>query len=353
MNAEEVFKNIQVLKGVASDQLISAMQFMSSALGVECGFCHVEGHFEKDDKKPKQTARAMIQMMFALNRTSFNGQREVTCYSCHHGVRKPVAIPIVDSEMRPNPAADSSEVQDLPTSLPTARVLIDNYIKALGGAAAIGKISSRVEKGAASIRGQSVSVEIFTQVPEHQAVIRHLTEGDSVVAFDGQAGWTRVSGRSARDLHGEEIEAARMDADLQFPLHIQQMFPELRIEYPEKIGDRETYVLFGIREGRPPAKLYFDEQSGLLVRLVRYAESPLGVDPTQIDYADYRDVDGVQVPFRVALSQPESSTTIQIEEVRQNVPIDAAIFAKPTSERSPAATASAPPKRSAPSPKHP
>ena len=343
-NAEEVFKNIQVLKGVASDQLIPAMQFMSSALGVECSFCHVPGHFEKDDKKPKQTAREMMRMMVALNKASFNGQREVTCYSCHRGARKPVAIPVIENELPPNPAAESSDAQELPARLPTASVLIDTYIKALGGAAAVGSITSRVEKGASVIGGQSVSVEIFTQVPDHRAVINHLTEGDSVVAFDGHAGWIGIPGRPVREMHGADIHAARMDADLQFPLHIQQMFPELHVEYPEKIAGREAYVLFCVRQDQPPVKLYFDEQSGLLVRLVRYAETPLGVDPTQIDYADYRGVDGVQVPFRVTISQPGSSWTIRLEGVRQNVPIDAARFAKPASERSPNAPNSVPDK---------
>lgn len=350
-NAEEVFKNIQVLKGVASEQLIPAMQFMSSALGVECSFCHVEGHFEKDDKKPKQTARNMMQMMFALNGKSFEGHREVTCYSCHRGARNPAAIPVVGSELQSSPGAGSSEGQELPTILPTASQLIDNYVKALGGATAIGNITSRVERGAANFRGQSVSVEVFTQAPEHQAVFRHLAEGDSIVTFGGHAGWIGIPGRPVRDMYGADIEAARLDADLQFPLHIQQMFPELRVEYPEKIGDREAYVLFAIRQGQPPVKLYFDEQSGLLVRLVRYTDSPIGLDPTQTDYADYRDVDGVQVPFRKTLSKPGSSSTIQLEEVRQNVPIDVAKFAKPTSDRSSAA--SVPAKQSAPLPKHP
>jgi hypothetical protein len=350
-NAEEVFKNIQVIKGVPTDQLVPTMQFMSSALGVDCSFCHVEGHFEKDDKKPKQTARDMMQMMFALNRTAFNGQREVTCYSCHRGARNPVAIPNVDSELQSNPGTASSEARDLTTSLPTARALIDNYIKALGGTAAIGKITSRVEKGAVIFRGQSVPAEIFTQAPEHQAVVRHFPEGDSVVAFNGHAGWIGIPGRPVREMHGADIQAARMDSDLQFPLHIRQIFPELRVEYPEKIDNRDAYVLFCIRRDQPPVKLYFHEQSGLLVRLVRYVDSPLGLDPSQIDYGDYRDVEGVQVPFRMTLSQPGSSSTIQIDEVRQNVPIDAAKFSRPTSDRSP--TASVPSGQAAPSLKFP
>jgi photosynthetic reaction center cytochrome c subunit len=348
---EDVFKNIQVLKGVPSEQLIPAMQFMSSSLGVACSFCHVEDHFEKDDKKTKQTARNMMQMMFALNGNSFEGHREVTCYSCHRGMRNPATTPIVDSGMQANPGAASSEAQKLPTNLPTARQLIDSYIKALGGTAAIEKIASRVEKGATNISGQSVSVEVFTQAPEKRAIVRHLSEGDYVVAFDGHSGWFGIPGRPTRDMQGADMDDALMDADLHLPLHLQQMFPELHVEYPERIGDGEAYVLFCIREGRPPAKFYFLEQSGLLVRLVRYAESPLGLYPSQVDYADYRDVDGVQVPFRVTLTQPGNSSIIQFEDVQQNVLIDAAKFTKPPSNRAPAA--STPPKQPKLSPMHP
>lgn len=349
--AEEVFKNIQVLKGVPSDQLIPAMEFMSSALGVECSFCHLEAHFEKDEKKPKQTAREMMRMMFALNGNTFGGHREITCYSCHRGVRDPVATPTLTGELQPIPTADSSKGLDLPSSLPTASQLLENYIKALGGAAAIEKITSRVEKGSTNDRGRTISVEVFTQAPERLAVIRYLPEGDSIVAFDGHFGWIAIPGRPSREMHGAEIEAKRMDADLQFPLHIQQRFPELRVEYPESIGGREVFVLFAIQTNQLPLKLYFDEQSSLLVRLVRYGNSPLGLDPEQIDYADYRDVDGVQVPYRMTFSQAASSSTIQVADVRQNVPVDAAIFAKPRSNGSP--TASAPTKNSAPAAKTP
>ena len=57
---DQAFKNIQILKGIPADQLIPTMQFISASLGVECEYCHVEGAFDKDDKKPKQTARKMM-----------------------------------------------------------------------------------------------------------------------------------------------------------------------------------------------------------------------------------------------------------------------------------------------------
>jgi photosynthetic reaction center cytochrome c subunit len=343
--AEQVYKNIEVLKGVPAGQVIPAMQFITASLGVECTFCHVEGHFEKDDKKPKQVARNMMQMMFALNQNDFEGRREVTCYSCHRGAPNPLVTPLVGAELQANPAAaapangDATAAPKLPANLPTVTRLLGNYVRALGGAAAIEKITTRVAKGSATSRGQQQTVEIFTQVPNKQSILRHMSgAASSVTTFDGHAGWSIVSGHSPREMHDADIAAARMDADLQFPLHIQQLFPELRLEYPEKIADREAYLLLAIREGQPPVKLYFDEQSGLLIRMVRYAETPLGRNPTQIDYADYREVDGVQIPFRVTTSQPGNTSTIQFDEVQQNLPIDPAKFAKPQPTTDPPST---------------
>src|SRR6202451_942495 len=96
--AVQQFKNIQVLKDIPADQLIPAMQFITASLGVECEFCHVQGAFEKDDKKPKETARKMMTMMLAINKDNFEGHREVTCYSCHRGSIDPVGTPLVMAE---------------------------------------------------------------------------------------------------------------------------------------------------------------------------------------------------------------------------------------------------------------
>ncbi len=329
---EEVYKNIRVLKGIPSEQLIPAMQFISSSLGVECSFCHVEGHYDRDDKKPKQTARDMMQMMFALNQKNFSGQREVTCYSCHRGALKPAATPIIDAQVQPDAGAAESTRRKLPPDLPTVRQLIDNYIQALGGRPAIEKITSRVEAATTDFHGQPIAIEVFTQSPAKQVIVRHLPEGESVTAFDGHTGWFSIPGHPTRDMHDADLVAAQMDADLQFPLHIRQIFPELRVEYPETIEGRAADVLIAKRQGQPSVKLYFDRQSSQLVRLVRYAESPLGRNPTRIDYADYRNVDGVQVPFRVTICQPGVRSTIQVKQIQQNVLIDAAKFAKPATK---------------------
>jgi hypothetical protein len=115
------------------------------------------------------------------------------------------------------------------------------------------------------------------------------------------------------------------------------MFSELRLEGTEKVGDHEAYIVVGQRDRKPPIQLYFDEQSGLLVRLVRYADTALGWLPTQIDYADYRDTNGVKIPYRWTLARPSGRFTIQLTDVKQNVPVDDAKFAKPAGEPKPPA----------------
>jgi tetratricopeptide (TPR) repeat protein len=329
--AESVFKNIQVLKGIPSDQLVPSMRFIAASLGVECSYCHVPEHFEKDDKKPKQIARDMMRMMLSIDKDNFAGYREVTCYSCHRGSLQPEALPTVSrEEVRKSQTGAALEADMLTASLPTADQLVDRYIQALGGPAAIGSVTSRRERGTATSEGQSVDIEIFDKGPDKQALVRHMPRGDSVAVFNAGEGWSSTPGHPVREMQTADLDAAQIDADLQFPLHIKRLFAEVRVEYPEKAGDREAYVVSGIREGRPPVKLYFDEQSGLLVRLVRYADSPFGVVPTQIDYGDYRNVDGVEVPFRRTIAQPAGISTVQLTAIQQNVPIDDALFTKPS-----------------------
>ena len=333
--AEEQFKNIQALKGIPADQLIPAMQFISTSLGVECQFCHVEGAFEKDDKKPKQTARTMIEMMFAINKDNFEGHREVTCYSCHRGSPDPIAIPLVmAAEMKgtgeaKKPEETKNEEAGKEASGPPADQLLDKYLQAVGGAAAIEKITSRVMKGTITFGDRNVPIDIFSRDPDKRVSFTHTPDGDSVTAFDGHEGWLGVPGHAAREMHGPDIDGASMDADLHFAAHLREMFSEVHVQGTEKVGDHDAYLVIGQRDGKTPLRLYFDERSGLLVRLVRYGQTPLGRMPTQIDYEDYRDAGGVKIPFRWTLARPGGRFTIQVSEVKENVPVDDAKFARP------------------------
>ena len=327
--AEEQFKNIQALKGIPADQLIPAMQFIAASLGVECEHCHVEHAFEKDDKKPKVTARKMINMMMAINKDNFEGHREVTCYSCHRGSADPVGTPVIADE-EPKPAAvEGKRPGEEKASMPAADQLLDKYVSAIGGAAAMQKITTRAQKGTLSaFGGEHFPVEVYSKAPDKRISIMHLKGGESVTAFDGKQGWLSVPGR-VHVMSAAENDAARIDADLYFPAHVKALHQKFDVDSGGKIDGHDTYLVTGHTEGRPPLRLYLDKESGLLLRLIRYAETPLGRNPTQIDYADYRDANGVKAPFRWTLARPGNRFTIQVEQVEQNIPVDDAKFAMP------------------------
>jgi len=327
--AEEQFKNIQALKGIPADELVPSMQFIAASLGVECEFCHMRNEFAKDDKKPKVTARKMINMVMAINKENFEGHREVTCYSCHRGSTDPVGTPIITAEEPKVGTGGGKKPGEEKLALPPGDQLLDKYLAAVGGADALQKITSRVQKGTlTAFGGQHFSVEVYSKAPDKRVSIMHLRGGDSLTAFDGKRGWLSVPGR-VHMVTAAENDAARMDADLYFALHLKTLYQKFRVDAGEKMDGRDTYLVTGHSEGRPPLRLYFDQQSGLLLRLVRYAETPLGRNPTQIDYADYREADGVKLPFRWTLARPGNRFTIQVEQLQQNLPVDDAKFAPP------------------------
>jgi photosynthetic reaction center cytochrome c subunit len=325
---EQVYKNIQILKGIPSDQLIPAMQFITSSLGVQCDFCHMAGAFEKDDKKPKQLARKMMQMMIIINQENFDSHREVTCNTCHRGSPRPVAIPVISADATP-PLPQGLDEDQPPANLPSVDRILAKYVQAVGGMEAINKITSRTATGKITLGPRQFPVQIFDKSPNENAVVTHLPNGDNATIYNGQQGWSSTPGRPVRDMSSADAAAAALDADLQFPADANRVFKELKVTGEEKIGDKPTYIIAGAREGQPPTRLYFDQQSGLLVREVGYAETPLGLNPTQIDYADYRDQGGVKTPFQWTISQPRGRSTIQIEQMLLNVPIDDSKFAKP------------------------
>ena len=327
--AGEVFKNVQVLKDVPSDQLIPAMQFVTSSLGVQCSYCHVENAFDKDDKKTKVTARKMMRMMLDIDATNFEGKQMVTCNTCHRGSPRPLAIPMIP-ESQPHLLSEAEPPsQPNPPNLPDAKEIVAKYAAAIGGETAIAKLKSLEEKGTFEAGGRQFPVEIFVQSPDQIAVVTHWPNGDSSTTFDGHAGWITFPGRPQRPMSPADVDAARMDADLHFATDVSKMFSELRVEKEAKVDNRDTVMISGQRPGLAPVEMYFDQQSGLLIRMVRYAQSPLGRNPTQIDYSDYRDVAGVELPFHWASATPTGRFTIQLESAQANVAIPESRFEKP------------------------
>jgi len=331
---QEAFKNIQVLKDLPSGQLIPAMQFITVSLGVECDFCHVRGAFDKDDNKPKQTARKMMQMMFALNQQDFDGRREVTCYSCHRGASKPVSIPMVGDtvaleameDFAPSPAVQSNPA----THLPEATEVLDKYVVALGGAPAIEKIASRIGSGKVTFAaGPALPVQIAWKAPGKQIMTIHLPSGDSITAWNGHTGWLSAPGAPVHETGEADFEGARLDADLQLPVHLKQMFSDFKVIDQERIRDHDAVLLLASSPGLTSLELFFDKDSGLLLRQLRFSKSPLGLNPTRIDYDGYKDFDGVKVPLHVTIARPITRLEIQFDQVTQNIPVDDAQFEAP------------------------
>ena len=323
---EEQFKNIQVLKGYPAEDLIPTMQFIAASLNVECDFCHVDRANEKDDKKEKQIARKMIAMTLAIDKEHFGGKHEVSCFSCHRGAEHPLTVPLVASaDLPPEPEHEKEEAP-----LPAPEAVLAKYLQAAGGAEALAKVTSRVMKGTLTGFGDKAApVEILAKAPGKRISTVTRQQGESKTAFDGEHGWLGSSGRPARDMAGPENVAARLDARFALPAELPTLFKELKTRRGETIDGKKSIRVVGVNPGAPPVEWSFDAESGLLVRQKRYVETPLGRNPTEVTYADYRTVDGITLPFRWTVARPSGRFTIQVEEMKQNVPVDDAAFVKP------------------------
>ena len=342
--SEQVFKNVVVLKGIPVDEFMNTMGMFSAALSLNCTDCHVPESTSSlakfaDDTPLKLTARRMTLMMNALNKTNFGGRPIVTCYTCHRGeVGAPKFVPNLAVQYSA-PSEDPNEVNVIRQSpnAPSPDEVFAKYIQALGGAQRVANLTSFVAKGTYDdweTDHQKVDVEVYAKAPAQRTVIVHMrVEGhveDSVRAYDGRLGWIASPDKPMplMPLTGGNLDGAKTEAILSFPALIKQGFTQLRVG-DATIDDRDVVLVQGTTAAQTPIKLYFDAESGLLVRVVRYADTAVGRIPTQIDYEDYRDVSGVKIPFRWTSTWTDGQAHTELSQVQTNVAIDAAKFAKP------------------------
>jgi outer membrane lipoprotein-sorting protein len=276
-------------------------------------------------------------MLNAINKTNFGGKHEVTCYSCHRGDIRPKTTPSLAQQYGEPPPEDPDEVEasgDAPKG-PTTDQILDKYTQALGGAESVAKLTSFIGKG--TYEGydtfhRKVPVDVFAKAPNERTTVIHASNGDSTTTFDGRAGWIAAADQLTRvvAMTGGDLTGAKLDAALSFPARIKQIFSQWRSDLPAtSIENRDVLVIEGINDGENPVKLYFDANSGLVVRQVRYSETAVGLNPTQIDYSDYREVYGVKMPFHWTVTWTDGQSIIQLTEIQPNAPIDAAKFGKP------------------------
>jgi hypothetical protein len=336
---ENLFRNIQVLKGIPIDTFFDVMGMFAAAMGEDCTYCHskeaVFKHEAFGDPTPKiQRARQMIVMMQTINKNFFGGAPRVTCFTCHRGAGSPVAAPQL--ALQYGPPDDDPNVIDFPadTRVPADQIL-DRYLQALGGAAALSKVSSFIAKGTYSgfdTGNKEVPVDIFARAPNQRTWTIHMADGDSHRVFDGRNGWWAGPDSPApiETLTSGNLDRYRLEAVVAFPAGITQVFSQWKVGRTA-IDDRAVQIVQGVNPGSGllPVNFYFDNMSGLLVRWVRWNATPVGPVPTQIDYDDYRDVAGVKMPFTWTVSQTYMQMTIKLNTIQANVPVDAAIFARP------------------------
>jgi hypothetical protein len=341
---EDHFKTVTLLKGIPVDTFFEAMGMFASSMGEDCTFCHVaKAYFDKAlfaEPTPRiARARQMITMMRTINTTFFKGEPRVTCFTCHHGSHSPISDPII--ALQYSPPNEDPNVRDLPPDIrqTTADQVFDTYIQALGGADRLARFTSFTATGTYAgfdTALDKVPVEIYGRAPAQQTMVVHFFNGVSTRTFDGRNGW--MAGPDTPlplvTLTGGNLDRARVEATLWFPAGIRTAYRQWRVGRA-LIGDDEVQVVQGLEPGQPPANLYFDA-SGLLFRLVRWTQTPVGFVPTQIDYADYRDVAGVKFPFRKTVSQTYMQMTIELTDVQPNAAIDRSKFAQPAPVRPPA-----------------
>ncbi|HKW19603.1 MAG TPA: c-type cytochrome [Terriglobales bacterium] len=323
----QVFKNLKVLNNTPSDLLLPSMQFITSSLGVHCDYCHAENAFDKDDKRPKQTARQMMRMMEEINNTQFKNQQKVNCYTCHRGSPKPLSVPVIPSAPARLLNESISDNASVAPGQPSPAVVITKFITALGGTDAIASLNSLEEGGTFHSDAREFPIELYLSKPGRSAARIHFPSADRITVFDGTSGSIAQPGSPPRPMTSGEVDAARMDADLQFPLNINKAFSELKVTGTSKVGPEQVVVLSGERPGLPPVEMYFGITTGLLLRIVHYLPSALGLNPVQTDYSDYRRISvGIKIPFRWTSATPTGRFTVEIRTARPNVLVPERLF---------------------------
>jgi Photosynthetic reaction centre cytochrome C subunit len=341
--AGTTFKNVTTasLKDLTVDDFLGAMGVMAAALGYDCADCHPGAGSDRVDwviDTPKKVrARKMVDMVATINRTFFAGTQSVTCFTCHHGKDLPTTTIALDKLYGP-PNDENRDVIIPAEGVPPATQILDKYIQALGGAQRLAAINSFIATGTSlgyEGLGGGGSFTIYGQRPDKRTTKiefkEHPERGNSTRAFDGKAGWIK-SPRSLLgeyELTGTEWDGARLDALLAFPDQIKTALTNWKVGSLESMGDKDVQVVQGSGPRGLLATFYFDKDSGLLIREVRYGTSPIGHVPIQMDFSDYRDVNGVKFPFKYQFSWLDGRDQFQLSQVRTNVPIDASKFSKP------------------------
>jgi hypothetical protein len=358
--AEQAFKNVQVLKGIPVDDFMETMGLMTAALQFDCSDCHTNAGTDSvdwaADTARKRTARRMVTMVANINKDNFGGRQMVTCWSCHRNRDRPLVTPVMETIYGMPDLAQDDVLVTTPGS-PSPESILDKFIAASGGAQRLAGLTSLDARGTSvgfGGLGGGGDVEIVAKAPDKRATIilfkKETGRGDQIRTYDGHTGWVRtpLNVLGEYQLNGGDLDGARFDAQLSFPGQIKQTLTNWKTGPPTSISDlpapesqsslqkdvkldqtHRVNVVQGTGSRGLLVTLYFDRDNGLLLRELRYGNSPIGRVPTQIDYADYRDVNGIKLPFRITYAWLDGRDSIVLTDIKTNTPVDETKFGKP------------------------
>jgi len=328
--------NLQVLQDLPESQLFLVMNSLADSLGVRCDYCHVQvapdltktpsnvggWKWDRDDKPQKRTARDMMRMVVDLNAGRFKGEPRITCYTCHRGATHTARTP-------PLPPAAGSAKTPAALPLPSADRVWTNYVNAVGQA-------DSAPPGAGTIisgwddrpEGRYGTVEIVMAGPDRYRATVTTPSGTTSQGLDADVGWIATPDRVLR-LSGSDLGRLRRIATRYRP--VKERPADLKIVGIERLPDGDAYVTSAKIDPSTTWTMYFDVVTGLLRRETTTTETMLLPLQEQVDYEDYRDVNGVQMPFHVQSSDgaPYDTTTRIIMQIRRDVPVDDAMFKAP------------------------
>ena len=349
--AEEVFKNVQALKGITVDDFMLTMGIMTSSLAFDCSDCHdkagtTEVDWADDKNSPsnrKVIARRMVLMVQEINKTNFGGRQMVSCFTCHRNRDRPLTTPTMEM-LYGEAVVEPDDFLPRGEATPSADQVFDKYIAAIGGAQRVGTLTSYLAKATSEGFGGfggTGTVTIYAKAPDKRSTIIEFKQAaggrdDNARTFDGRTGWIRtpLSVLGEYEITGSERDGARLDAQVAFPTQIKTSLRNWRVSGTfSRISDREVWAVQGDGPRGTFATFYFDKENGMLLRMLRYGPSPIGRIPTQVDYSDYRDVGGIKFPFKWSFAWLDGRDTITLSEIRTNVPIDDARFGKPSTAK--------------------
>ena len=334
--AEQQFKNIQVFKGVPASQIDATMDVMSGALGVGCEHCHVKADkpgvpwpMEKDDKQAKRTARKMVTMMEKINHDFFGGEQAVTCATCHNGRAEPRTIPPLER------VAGNEEEGEGKLKVPSLSVqqLLSKWVQASGGAA-WDKLKTRVSKETVEFAGRGMppmQAETVQAAPDRWHATLDMKQGTFEQGWDGKSGWRKFGGHA---MPLESTAEAQREAQFAPPKTLAKLLTGLKVVADAPLGKGTAHVIEG-RQGDLHVRLWLDAQTGLLARITIRQPTPAGDLPQELDYEDYRTVDGVKLPFVVKGNKGGETWTDTYTEIKHNVKIDQSQFSAPTASPPP------------------